>query len=155
MTESKRTKAWLLTGLLFMLLSSHLPIIYTLHYHELTGLPTAESGNLDLTGVTPAKNNILDGDWAFYWNRLIADEPDQKGSPDFLIRVPDYWSKYKIDGAYLPSSGCASYRLTLCGLKSSLPVTIYIPDFGSAYRIFIDGALTAKSGVIEAHDIAA
>ncbi|MEA4934312.1 MAG: hypothetical protein VB071_12155, partial [Lawsonibacter sp.] len=61
MKESKCTKAWLLAGLLFVLLSSHLPIIYTLLYHNLTGMPTAESGSVDLTGVSPARNNILDG----------------------------------------------------------------------------------------------
>ncbi|MEA4934701.1 MAG: GHKL domain-containing protein, partial [Lawsonibacter sp.] len=76
-------------------------------------------------------------------------------SPDFLIRVPDYWSKYKIDGAYLPTGGCASYQLMLRGLEVSRPVTIYIPDFGSAYRVFIDGALTAESGVVSrnAHQV--
>lgn len=62
--------------------------------------------------------------------------------------MPDCWSKYKIGGAYLPAEGCASYRLKLSGLESALPVTVYIPDFGSAYRVFIDGELTAESGIV-------
>jgi len=33
----------------------------------------------------------------------------------------------------------------LKGLEYIQPVTIYIPDFGSAYRIYIDGELTAES----------
>jgi hypothetical protein len=79
---------------------------------------------------------------------LIATEPQRGDKPDFLINVPDYWSKYKIDGNWLPSGGVASYRLTLQGLDYSRPVTVYIPDFGGAYRIFIDGVLTAESGIV-------
>lgn len=148
MTESKRIKVWLLAGLLFILLCSHLPVLYTLFYHDLTKSPTAEDGNMDVKGSSPVKDIILDGNWVFYWNRLIADKPEQTGTADFLIPVPDYWSKYKIGGAYLPANGCASYRLTLSGLEASQPVTVYIPDFGSAYRTFIDGKLAAESGVV-------
>jgi len=148
MTESRHTKAWLLAGLFLVLLCSHLPVICTLFYHDLTGMPTAENGSMDVSGVSPAKDIILDGNWAFYWNRMIADDPQQTGSADLLIRVPDYWSKYKIGGTYLAASGCASYRLSLSGLEASRPVTVYIPDFGSAYRTFIDGKLAAESGVV-------
>ena len=148
MTESKHIKAWLLAGLLFVLLGSHLPVLYTQFYHKLTGAPTAEGSIMEAAVTSAAKDIILDGDWAFYWNRLIADEPKQTGSPDFLIRVPDYWSKYKIGGAYLPESGCASYQLTLKGLEASQPITVCLPDFGSAYRIFIDGQLASESGVV-------
>jgi len=148
MTEMKHTKAWLLAGLLFVLLCSHLPVMYTLFYHDLTAAPTAEGGSMDVKGVSTAKDIILDGNWAFYWNRLIADESEQAGNADFLIRVPDCWSKYKIAGTYLTANGCASYRLTLRGLEASRPVTVYMPDFGSAYRVFIDGELAAESGVM-------
>ncbi len=148
MTELKHTKAWLIAGLLFVLLCSHLPVMYTQLYHNLTATPTAEDGSVDVIGVPAAKDIILDGDWAFYWNCQIADEPEQTGSPDFFIRVPDYWSKYKIGGVYLTASGCASYQLTLSGLEAFRPVTVYLPDFGSAYRVFIDGELASESGVV-------
>lgn len=148
MKESKHTKAILIAGLIFVILFTHLPVIYTLLYHNLTGAPTAESGNIDLASLSPARTIVLDGKWEFYWNRLIAADPRQGGKPDFLIKVPDYWSKYKIDGDWLPAGGFASYRLTLSGLHYSRPVTAYIPDFGGAYRLFIDGELTAESGTV-------
>ncbi|MDF3003408.1 MAG: hypothetical protein K0Q48_3527 [Bacillota bacterium] len=148
MRESKRTKAWLIAGLLFVLICSHLPVMYTQFYHTRTATPTAEDGSIDVAGVSLSKETILDGEWAFYWNRLIADKPEELGSPDFHIQVPDYWSKYKIGGEYLPASGYASYRLTLRGLEASQPITVSIPDFGSAYRIFIDGELSSESGVV-------
>lgn len=44
----------------------------------------------------------------------------------------------------------ASYRLTLKGLDAANPVAVYLPDFGSAYRVFIDGRLSAESGAVSA-----
>jgi hypothetical protein len=148
MKKTTYLKTSLIAGLLVVLLVSHLPVIYTLFYHPLTGAPTAGGGSIDLTGFSPTNTVVLDGKWDFYWNHLIATEPNQSKNPDFLISVPDYWSKYKISGKWLPASGIASYRLTLKGLTDSRPLTVWLPDFGSAYRVFIDGVLTAESGTV-------
>lgn len=148
MKELKHTKAYLISGLIFAFLFSHLPVVYTLLYHNLTGAPTATGGSINLTRLSTARTIVLDGKWEFYWNRLIASEPQKDDKPDFPIKVPDYWSKYKIDGNWLPASGFGSYRLMLQGLDYPRPVTVYIPDFGGAYRVFIDGVLAAKSGII-------
>lgn len=148
MKKSRRTKVLLIFGILFVVAVSHLPVLYTLFYHNLTGVPTSEKGSIHLTGTSLPQNMILDGQWQFYWNRLLVTEPSKNVSPDFLIQVPDQWSRYKINGNYLPADGFASYRLILKGLEVSQPVTVYLPDFGSAYRVFLDGKLTAESGSI-------
>jgi len=82
----------------------------------------------------------------FYWKHLIITEGQGTQQPDFFIDVPGYWSRHKIDGMWLPANGYASYRLILHGLSHPYPVTVFIPDFGSAYRVFIDGMLAAESG---------
>lgn len=148
MKETRRTKAYLISGLIFVLLFAHLPVIYTLFYHNLTGAPTTKNGSIDVAQLSSSQNIVLDGKWEFYWNRLIISEPKQGDRPDFFIGVPDYWSKYKIGGSWLPAGGFASYRLTLRGLNYARPVTVYIPDFGGAYRVYIDGELSAESGTI-------
>lgn len=148
MKRQKSTEALLILGMLFVLVASHLPVAYTLFYHSLTGAPTAKNGNIGLSGVSSGQSIVLDGEWEFYWNRLIASDPGQNTAPDFLIRVPDYWSRYKLNGSYLPAGGCASYRLVVKGLDAARPVTVYLPDFGSAYRVFLDGKLTAESGTV-------
>lgn len=61
MTQAKHIKVWLWAGLLLVLLCAHLPILYTHYYHNLTETPTAENGSMDVTGVSPAKGIILDG----------------------------------------------------------------------------------------------
>ncbi|MEL7609318.1 MAG: ATP-binding protein [Bacillota bacterium] len=148
MKEPKRVGAALILSLVFALLCSHVPVLYTLFYHDLSGAPTAKAASLDAAGACVQERVILDGEWAFYWNRLIITESEPNDEPDFLIEVPGYWSEHQIDGTYLPAYGCASYRLTLKGLYSSRPVTVYLPDFGSAYRVFIDGRLASQSGTV-------
>ncbi len=138
----------LILGMLFALVVSHLPVVYTLLYHSISGVSTAENANIHLSNLADGERAVLDGEWEFYWNRFLVTKPQQEDVPDFLIHVPDYWSKYKINGTYLPSDGYASYRLRVEGLQVSRPVTIHIPDFGSAYQVFIDGTLTAKSGIV-------
>ncbi len=148
MRESKPIKAYLILGLTFVILFTHLPVAYTVFYHSLTDAPTAVGGSINLMTLSPDRTIVLDGGWEFFWNRLIATDPQQEDKPDFFIRVPDQWSKYKIDGNWLAAEGFASYRLTLQGLECPKPVTVYIPDFGCAYRVFIDGVMTAESGIV-------
>lgn len=148
MKRQKGTGVLLILGMLFVLVASHLPVAYTLFYHDLTGAPTAKNGTVGLSGVPSGQSIVLDGEWEFYWNRLIVTNPERNAAPDFPIRVPDYWSRYQKNGSYLPAGGCASYRLLVKGLNEARPVTVYLPDFGSAYRVFLDGKLTAESGTV-------
>jgi len=148
MKESKYLKTCLIFGLIFTILFTHLPVAYTMFYHRLTNAPTAVDGSIDLNTLSPPQTIILDGSWEFFWNRLIVTDSHQDIKPDFFIKVPDYWSKYKIDGNWLAAEGFASYRLTLHGLEYTKPVTVYLPDFGSAYRVFIDGVMTSESGIV-------
>lgn len=148
MKRQKGTEMLLILGMLFVIVVSHLPVVYTLLYHDLTGAPTAKDGSIGLSGISSGQTIVLDGDWEFYWNRLIVTKSERSAAPDFRIRVPDYWSRYKRNGSYLPAGGCASYRLLVKGLRAARPVTVYLPDFGSAYRVFLDGKLTAESGTV-------
>lgn len=148
MRRVNRTKAMLITGMIFAIIISHMPAIYTSFYHELTSVPTVEEGVINISGISPNRNIVLDGKWEFYWNQLLVSKAQQKLSPHILIPVPDYWSRYKFNGSYLPAEGFASYRLTLNSFSYARPITIYMPDFGSAYRVYIDRKLTAESGVV-------
>lgn len=148
MKKTGRTEILLILGLLFTLVASHIPVLYTLHYHSLTKVPASENGIIQLSNVPGSERIVLDGEWEFYWNHLLVTDQQQEATMDFFIHVPDYWSKYRINGSYLPADGFASYRLMLEGLNASHPVTIYLPDFGSAYRVFINGVLTAECGIV-------
>lgn len=148
MMVPKHTKTWLIAGLLFFLLCATLPVFYTVFYHELTQVPTAVDGQVNLSSVATDNRIVLDGKWDFYWNCLLVTDSEKGVKADLQMQVPDYWSKYKINDNFLPASGYASYKLIVNDFHPAAPVTVYIPDFGSAYRVFLNGKLTAESGVV-------
>ena len=148
---SKTTKReWLLIwALILVVLFINISVLYTYFYHDITGAPEAINGRMDLSAITLDGGKVyLDGQWEFYWNRFIVSEPEQLSPRDFIIKVPDSWSNYEIDEKGLATGGFGSYKLALTGLKQVKDVTLYIRDFGGAYRVFIDGQLTAESGTV-------
>jgi len=147
--NNKHRKGFLICGLILTVILIYLPVGATHFYHNITGATEAENGNMDLSAVDPSDGKtFLDGQWEFYWNRFIISKPEQFSKPDLMMKVPDEWSHYKINGENLPAGGFSSYKLTLTSLSYDKAVTLFIPDFGGAYRVFIDGQLTAESGII-------
>ncbi|MDD3415576.1 MAG: ATP-binding protein [Lachnospiraceae bacterium] len=161
--KNNKYRKWILVGgLILALLYIYLLVAKSYFYHEITGTPEAVNGTIDFSDYKSINHNIyLDGQWEFYWKQFIIS--DQHQLPDaskmnqlsraneisnenIIMKVPDNWSKYKISGNNLPVSGYGSYRLILKNLSYDKPVTSLICDFGSAYRIYIDGKLTARSG---------
>jgi hypothetical protein len=149
MKKTSRREWFLILGLILAITLMNLPVAYTFFYHEITGAPKALKGSMDLSTVKLDQGKIyLDGQWEFYWNSFIVSEPKQLAKPDLIIAVPDEWSKYKIDGKNLPASGYGSYKLTLKEHAYDNRVTAFVHDFGGAYRVFIDGQLASKSGIL-------
>jgi hypothetical protein len=161
MMKNNKYRKWILVGgLILALLYIYIPVARSYFYHEITGLPKAVNGAIDLSDGIPSNHKLyLDGQWEFYWKQFIISDQDQLQGlnqrsaeneisyEDILIKVPDNWSKYKINKDRLPVSGYGSYRLIIKNLSCHEQVTSLIFDFGSAYRIYIDGQLSAKSGI--------
>ncbi len=148
MQKSVSVRAQLLLGLVLTVLFSHLPVLYTLFYHQITGEPAAQNGVLELCKEYRGERAVLDGRWAFYWNQFVINDRAAPNGPDAYVNVPGYWSDTKLEGKLLPADGYASYAVRLQTPEISVPVTVWIPDFGSAYRAYIDGRLVSQSGVV-------
>jgi hypothetical protein len=149
MKKNKHCELMLIGGLILTIIIIFLPVVYTWTYHDLTGTPVASNGRMDLSTVSLSdRKTYMDGQWDFYWNRFIESEPEQLTTPDFIIKVPGEWSSYQLQEKNLPANGYASYKLSLTKLAYDDEVTVFIPDFSGAYRIFIDGQLTAESGIV-------
>lgn len=147
MINEKKSGRGILLCLVLAVIIMNLPAVYTFFYHQLTGAPEASRGRIDLSGENLADGRIyLDGQWEFYWNQFIVSERSQTSDPDFTISVPDSWSNYEIDGKELPAAGFASYKLAVENLFYDREIALYLPDFGGAYRVYIDGRLAADSG---------
>ena len=149
MKKNKHREILLISGLILTVVMIFLPVVITHYYHNITGAPEATNAKMDLANVNLADKSIyMDGQWELYWNRFIVSDPEQSYKPDLMIAVPSEWSHYRMNGKSLPAGGFASYKLSLTNLSYKDEVTMYIPDLAGAYRIFIDGQLTAESGMI-------
>lgn len=151
MTSRGKRKIYLIIGLILSLLIIFLPVVYSHYFHELTATPKVIEGTLDMTSSPiKADNIVLDGQWEFYWQKLIVSEPSTNLHPDLLVNIPGNWTEYAINGRHLTVGGFGSYRLRLTGLSFSKAITVDLPDFGGAYRVYVDGELTAESGTVSA-----
>lgn len=117
-----------------------------------TKSPNLIQGNLDLSNWNAGQNGLirLAGKWEFYWEKLLSDQ-DLKGnniSPDLLVKVPDVWNNYKLNGKSLPGYGYATYRLKVKNVQEGAPLAIRMPTTSTSYRLYIDHKLIASNGIV-------
>ncbi|MBN2861637.1 MAG: HAMP domain-containing histidine kinase [Bacteroidales bacterium] len=112
----------------------------------------AVRGVLDLRQIQDSKkfNIKLNGEWEFYWNRMLRpyDFQGKKIRPDFFGKVPSYWTDYSGNTLSTTKEGFATYRLTILlppGLRETLAVDL--PVFDSSYDIYINDKYYGGNGV--------
>ena len=93
----------------------------------------------------------LEGDWAFYWKKLLepgdfdGDASSEVVEPSLYAPVPGAWNGYEVDGEKLSGSGYATYRLEV--LLSTDKITAFkMPRILTAYRMWVDGEEVAGAG---------
>jgi signal transduction histidine kinase/ActR/RegA family two-component response regulator len=111
-----------------------------------TVLPVAENGLLDLRNhdffLKPAS---LNGEWGFYWKKLIEPGEDISGNSGY-IQYPELWKEEKHDGRFLTSTGYASYSLTVLLPEKRTPLALEIPAVYCAYKMYINGRVFSQNG---------
>lgn len=120
--------------------------------------PTATRGTLDLrssaTDWNFDKDGTLDlkGEWAFYWQEFIDPTvlQDEKNAPkpDGYLVTTISWEAQRLNGKLLPSSGFATYSLTILASRQAGFLSIKMPRVSTAYKLFVNGALVAKNGQV-------
>ncbi|WP_246287831.1 hypothetical protein [Desulfolutivibrio sulfoxidireducens] len=100
--------------------------------------PMAEGGLLDLAGWDIVGDGpvALNGQWEFYWDRLLAPDPFKSDiatpQPSGFMNLPGTWKGQELEGKTLPGQGQATFRLRLlpgpgtlrpCGLSVFMPLT--------------------------------
>ncbi len=115
--------------------------------------PEAAGGILDLTGFEPGDKHTvtLDGEWEFYWKRLLENRdfaPGRSPRMDGFIRVPSEWNGRVVEGETLDGNGYATYRLTLRLQEGTGPLALRLIDMRTAYALFVNGKKIAANGIV-------
>lgn len=108
-------------------------------------------GVLDLTEweFDALKAVELDGQWEFYWNRLLSHIDLQRETPDLLVKVPAAWNQYSIAGERLSGQGHATYRLRVkTGVPAGTTLGLRVHALSSAYKLYVNEQLVATNGQV-------
>lgn len=92
----------------------------------------------------------LDGPWRMYWDRFVAPSDLVGGetpAPDGELHFPGSWRGADVAGERLAGTGRATFRLRLLLPPGERALTLRLFDLRMAYRLWLDGALVAQSGV--------
>lgn len=114
-------------------------------------VPTAIKGVFDLRNIKNPDNFTvrLNGEWEFFWNKLLTPEDFEKRSykPDYYGKVPSYWIDYPEDLIRTTKFGYATYRLIVLlprGYRQALAIDV--PVFDSSYDLYLNGRYLGGNG---------
>ncbi len=93
-----------------------------------------------------AQPYALNGEWAFYPQRLLS--PDQLPSPTDYAKFPQLWNKLQKEGYEITPCGYATYYLKVSFDGTPPPLALDIPDFYTAYRLWVNGEILAENGQV-------
>jgi signal transduction histidine kinase len=110
------------------------------------GQPIAQKGILDLRKCDLFDNSLnTNGEWAFYWNRLLPPDSLSTATPDF-VPFPVLWNNLKVRGEQLPNIGYATYKLTILLPRKRPRIGMEIPDTYCSLKLYVDGIVQVENG---------
>lgn len=116
-------------------------------------VPRVENGYLDLSNWDFNQNGPvrLDGDWEFYWEKLLEPKDFQNivipPKKDY-IKIPGLWKENYINEKPLPPKGYATYRIIIKGLPKANLNALLINDVLSVCNVWTNGQLLTYSGQV-------
>lgn len=115
----------------------------------LPGSVTVNDGRADLSGTRFSHNKlvVLNGQWEFYWNKLLMPEDFTSGQNvkmDSFMKVPCVWSENA--GTHYTRQGTATYRLLLYYPSTLKDPALRIQYVANAYKLYVNGQLAEEVG---------
>ena len=115
------------------------------------GSRLVDHGKVDLSSVDFQQSVTLNGDWEFYWNRLLTPNDFRAIQPpimDSLMKVPGTWDDQKAGTQVYPHRGVATYRLRLNYPSTLKDPALRIQNVSNAYKLYANGRLIAEVGKV-------
>ncbi len=146
-------KRSMLIGLIVLIATSLIPlsIIHTRMQQE-SDLQVRK-GVLDLTtwDYTRQPRIKLDGEWEFYWHRLLTpadfQQIDQAALNTAYMKVPAGWNGKIVDGQPLPVHGFATYRMLLKHVPVGGVFALEKKNIRFSSAVYVNGVKLFEDGV--------
>lgn len=144
-------KRAILISLISLICCSLIPLsIFLNRDHETQEIQVRE-GVMDLSSWNPEvdKRIKLDGEWEFYWNRLLSPADFRavnKPKPTNWMKVPSRWNGNLVDGQPLPAFGSATYRLVLKNAPASSAYALKKTNIRFSSAIYVNGHQLLEDG---------
>lgn len=111
----------------------------------------AQSGIIDLNNSRTNELTPLNGEWFFYWDKLLHPGELQFHSPTTNIPFPGLWSNFRYkEDKKLPQQGHGTFLVTLNIPERDIEKqkALYFPTVKTAYKLYIDGNLMGEIGKV-------
>ncbi|WP_166239775.1 sensor domain-containing diguanylate cyclase [Paenibacillus turpanensis] len=115
----------------------------------------AVDGVIDLRTIKSSTAAQLDGEWRFYWSRLLTPNEIAFQEPGYeRIHVPSSWHTYRSSedsgavGGSLPRFGIATYSLRILLPNEKQMWALSIPSISASYKLYVNGELLHSNGTV-------
>lgn len=115
-----------------------------------TDLPYAKKGVFNLSAYQLEEKVIaLDGEWEFYWQKLISPEDFKRHQikPQY-VRLPVIWNDLAKKDSLISGQGFATYRLQIYKQSKDSVFGVKISKAYVAYKLWVNGQLIAEAGTV-------
>ena len=112
--------------------------------------PYAEKGVLNLKDYHISKVINLDGEWEFYWNKLIPPSEFNKIDENLskFSVIPGNWNNSTVKDTSISRHGVATYRLKIYKQFENSKFGIELNRVNVAYKIWVNGILLYEGGKV-------
>lgn len=113
---------------------------------------TAKQGRMDASEWKIERDPVLrlDGEWEFYWNKLLTPEDFQDESivqSAVYMQVPSLWNNKTVQGTTLPVFGCATYRLVIENVPFQGKLVLKKVNARFSSRVYVNGQELLTDGI--------
>lgn len=115
--------------------------------------PVAKNGMLDLREWSFKDDGFvgLNGEWEFYWNKLIPPEQILRSEPKTYHTIPRSWNKKQKNGKSYPVYGYGTYRLKIHINEPGI-YAVYVPEIHMAHKLWFNNNLVGSNGVVAVNE---